>query len=103
MNDSSVAIVRRRTIQTLSTAQVFSGIGVAGAVPAGALLVLEVSGSESLSGLAQTFSVLGAALMAIPLASLTARGGRRLALSTGYVVGAMGAALFCPLCFGEMT
>ncbi|NBO08867.1 MAG: MFS transporter, partial [Actinobacteria bacterium] len=68
-----------------------SGIGVAGAVPAGALLVLEVSGSESLSGLAQTFSVLGAALMAIPLASLTARGGRRLALSTGYVVGAMGA------------
>lgn len=91
MNDSSVAIVRRRTIQTLSTAQVFSGIGVAGAVPAGALLVLEVSGSESLSGLAQTFSVLGAALMAIPLASLTARGGRRLALSTGYVVGAMGA------------
>ena len=92
MSDSSVAIVRRRTIQTLSAAQVFSGIGVAGAVPAGGLLVLEVSGSESLSGLAQTFSVLGAALMAIPLASLTVRGGRRLALSTGYIIGAIGAA-----------
>ena len=91
MSEPTVLSVRRRTIQTLSAAQVFSGIGVAGAVPAGALLVLEVSGSESLSGLAQTFSVLGAAFMAIPLASLTSRGGRRLALSTGYVIGAIGA------------
>ena len=92
MSEDAIVSVRRRTIQTLSAAQVFSGIGVAGAVPAGGLLVLEVSGSESLSGLAQTFSVLGAALMAIPLASLTVRGGRRLALSTGYIIGAIGAA-----------
>ena len=82
---------RVRTLRTLSLAQVFSGIGVAGAVPAGALLVFDVSGNESLSGLAQTFSVFGAALMAIPLASLTARGGRRLALSVGYLMGAVGA------------
>ena len=82
---------RVRTLRTLSLAQVFSGIGVAGAVPAGALLVFDVSGNESLSGLAQTFSVFGAALMAIPLASLTARGGRRLALSVGYLMGALGA------------
>ena len=90
MSDSK-GRARVRTLRTLSLAQVFSGIGVAGAVPAGALLVFDVSGNESLSGLAQTFSVFGAALMAIPLASLTARGGRRLALSVGYLMGALGA------------
>jgi MFS family permease len=85
--------VRRNTLRTLSIAQVISGLGVAGAVPAGALLVLDISGSEALAGLAQTCSVLGAALMAIPLARITQRGGRRAALSTGYTIGAVGALL----------
>jgi MFS family permease len=85
--------VRRNTLRTLSIAQIISGLGVAGAVPAGALLVLDISGSEALAGLAQTFSVLGAALMAIPLARITQRGGRRAALSTGYTIGAVGALL----------
>jgi MFS family permease len=82
--------VRKNTLRTLSIAQIISGLGVAGAVPAGALLVLEISGSEALAGLAQTFSVLGSALMAIPLANLTQRGGRRTALATGYSIGALG-------------
>ena len=85
--------VRRNTLRTLSIAQIISGLGVAGAVPAGALLVLDISGSEALAGLAQTCSVLGAALMAIPLARITQRGGRRAALSTGYGIGAVGALL----------
>jgi MFS family permease len=85
--------VRRNTLRTLSIAQIISGLGVAGAVPAGALLVLDISGSEALAGLAQTCSVLGAALMAIPLARITQRGGRRAALSTGYTIGAVGALL----------
>ena len=82
--------VRKNTLRTLSIAQIISGLGVAGAVPAGALLVLDISGSEALAGLAQTFSVLGSALMAIPLANLTQRGGRRTALATGYLIGALG-------------
>ena len=82
--------VRKNTLRTLSAAQIISGLGVAGAVPAGALLVLDISGSEPLAGLAQTFSVLGSALMAIPLANLTQRGGRRTALATGYSIGAVG-------------
>lgn len=53
----------------------------------------EVSGSEALSGLAQTFTVTGAALMAIPLARLTSRGGRRLTVISGYGIGAIGALL----------
>ena len=86
-------VVRRNTLRTLSIAQIISGLGVAGAIPAGALLVLDISGSEALAGLAQTFSVLGSALMAIPLANITQRGGRRAALATGYAIGALGALL----------
>jgi MFS family permease len=86
-NSKTHSAVRKRTLQTLSTAQIISGLGVAGAIPAGALLVLDTSGSEALAGLAQTFSVLGSALMAIPLANITQRGGRRAALATGYLIG----------------
>lgn len=84
---------RRRTLGTLAVSQVVAGIGVAGAVPAGALLIYDITGDDALSGLAQTFSVTGAALMAIPLARLTARGGRRLAIGTGYSMAAAGAFL----------
>ncbi len=87
------ASVRKRTLRTLSAAQIVAGLGVAGAIPAGALLVLDISGSEAIAGLAQTFSVLGSALMAIPLAKITQTGGRRAALSTGYAIGALGATI----------
>lgn len=70
-----------------------AGLGIAGAVPASSLLVLDVTGSEAISGLAQTFGTIGAAVMAIPLSRLTAVGGRRLALTTGYGVGAVGSVL----------
>ena len=86
-------LLQKRILTTLSASQIVAGLGVAGAGPAGALLMNEVSGREALSGLAQTFSVLGAALMAIPLAGLTSRGGRRLALISGYVIGSFGAFL----------
>lgn len=87
------AIAQRRTLQTLSVTQIIAGVGVAGAVPAGALLMYDVSGSDALSGLAQTFAVTGAALMALPLARLTSRGGRRRTILTGYGIGAFGAFL----------
>lgn len=87
------AVAQRHTLQTLSVSQIVSGIGVAGAVPAGALLMYDVSGNEALSGLAQTFAVTGAALMAIPLARLTSSGGRRRTVMTGYGIGALGAFL----------
>ena len=82
---------QRRTLQTLSMAQIMSGLGYASTVGAGSLLVASIAKSEALAGLAQTFGVLGAAAMALPLANLTRRGGRRLALSSGYAIGAIGA------------
>ena len=84
------AHLQQKTLRTLTTAQIGAGVGTAGTVAAGSLLVASITGSEELAGLAQTFSVLGAAAMALPLARLTLRGGRRLALSVGYAAGVLG-------------
>jgi MFS family permease len=84
--------IQKRTIKVLAATQILSGVGVAGTVAAGSLLVSSISNSETLAGLSQTTAVLGAAAMAIPLAKLTQRGGRRLGLSVGYTFGLIGAA-----------
>lgn len=85
--------IEKHIVKVLTSAQVLNGVGVAGTVAAGSLLVSSISKSESLAGLAQTSAVLGAAAMALPLSRLTIRGGRRLALSVGYSVGIVGAIL----------
>ena len=82
--------VQQKVVKTLAGAQVLSGIGVAGTVAAGSLLVASISNSETLAGLAQTSAVLGAAALALPLARITAKGGRRAALSVGYFAGFIG-------------
>jgi hypothetical protein len=68
---------QRKIVRVLGLAQVLNGIGVAGTVAAGSLLVSSITKSDGLSGLAQTISVLGAAVMALPLARLTQNGGRQ--------------------------
>ena len=85
--------VQHRVVRTLAAAQVLSGVGVAGTVAAGSLLVSSITDSETLAGLAQTSAVLGAAALALPLARLTSKGGRRLALSVGYFAGVVGSVL----------
>jgi MFS family permease len=92
VKSQSTQAIQKRTIKVLATTQVLSGVGVAGTVAAGSLLVSSISNSETLAGLAGATAVLGAAAMAIPLSQLTQRGGRRLGLSVGYTVGLIGAA-----------
>ena len=85
--------IQRRTVGTLAGSQVLSGIAVAGSVAAGSLIAVSVSGSEAVAGLAQTFGVLGAALLALPLARIALSRGRRASLATGYSIGAAGAVI----------
>lgn len=85
--------LQQKTVRTLSIAQIGAGVGTAGTVAAGSLLVAEITKSETLAGLAQTSSVLGAAALALPLSRLTIRGGRRMALATGYAAGVLGSFL----------
>jgi MFS family permease len=85
--------LQRKTVKVLAAAQIFNGIGIAGSIAAGSLLIASITKSETLAGLASTSAVLGAAALALPLARLTAKGGRRLALSTGFVAGILGSIL----------
>ncbi|NHA70229.1 MFS transporter [Phycicoccus sp. CMS6Z-2] len=68
------------------------GIGVSSGAAVGALLAEDISGSATYAGLGSTFQVLGAALVAIPIAQVTAARGRRPGLALGYALAAVGAA-----------
>ena len=83
--------VQSSTLKKLAIAQSFSGLGVTGTFAAGSLLVVQITDSEALAGLVQTSTVVGAALLALPLARWTDRGGRRRSLGFGYFLGALGA------------
>ena len=85
--------IQRRTVRTLAAASVFAGLGTASTTPAGSLLITDITGTETLAGLTQTCGLVGAAVAALVLVRLTARGGRRLALRTGYAAGLAGTAL----------
>lgn len=84
---------QRTAVRVLSGSQVLGGVGVASGIAVGGLLAEDVSGSTALAGLSQTATVLGAALLALPVARLMAARGRRPGLVAGYACGALGAAL----------
>lgn len=85
-----VASLQRRTVRVLAAGQVLGGIAFGATVSLGALLAADVSGQESLSGLATASVTLGAAFCAIPLARLAARRGRRVALTLGNLFALVG-------------
>jgi MFS family permease len=84
-----VALIQRRTLRLLFVAQVISGIGIAVGGSVGALLAADVAGI-SVSGVAQSLLVIGAALFAVPATSIVQRYGRRPSLAAGYFVAAVG-------------
>ncbi|MDN4472285.1 MFS transporter [Demequina zhanjiangensis] len=86
-------MIDRRRVATLASSQLVAGTGVAAGISVGALLAEEIAGTAAWSGLPQTALVLGSALAAVPLARLAGRRGRRIALTTGYAVATLGAAL----------
>ncbi|MFJ2368380.1 MFS transporter [Microbacterium sp. NPDC087665] len=87
------ASVQRRTVMVLSLGQVLGGIAFGATVSLGALLAADISGDDSLSGLATASVTLGAALCAIPLARMAARLGRRRALTLGNMFALAGIAV----------
>lgn len=77
----------------LSLAQLFSGIGIAVGFAVGGLLAEELTGRAEYAGFAQTASILGAGVIAIPLARLADRFTRRLSLSLGFTIALIGAVI----------
>jgi MFS family permease len=77
----------------LVIAQLLCGVGIASGVAVGGVLAEKLSGMLGVAGFAQTASIVGAGLAAIPLARLAVRGGRRWSLGLGFTTAAAGAVL----------
>ena len=88
-----VAQARNRSVATLAGAQVLSALGVGVGPSVGVLLAAEVTHSEAWAGVARAAMTVGAAVVALPLASYAASRGRRAALSLAFGVAAAGACL----------
>ncbi len=88
-----IEFLQKRTIRTLTAGQVLSGFSLGSTLSIGALLAQQLSGTAAWSGAAATFSTLGAATWAIPLARLAAAKGRRRALAAGAGISITGATL----------
>jgi len=88
-----VDLVQQRTVRTLMASQAVGAVGLTIGIATATVLAEDVSGSEKMAGLAQTFQVLGAAAASWLLARMMARRGRRLGLAAGNLVGAAGALL----------
>ncbi len=88
--------IQKRTVWILAITQVVGTVGVGVAPSIGILLAEEVTSNEAWAGLARTASTLGAALLGLPLGNLAARFGRRVALTSGWWIAALGGLLLVP-------
>jgi MFS family permease len=86
-----VVRVQRRTVGVLGSGVALAGLGVTVGITAGGLLARDVAGTDSASGLGQTAGVLGAAVLAVPLARISDSAGRRAGLAVGYGISVLGA------------
>jgi MFS family permease len=84
---------QRTTLRVLVASNALGGVATASGFAVAGLLAENVSGSTSLAGLVATSTTLGAAILAVPLAGLARSRGRRVSLSTGYLIAFVGAVL----------
>jgi len=89
----AIPALQRRVLRTLVLGQLLSGFGVGVVVSIGALLAEKLSGTPAWAGAGATFSTLGTAVWAFPLARLASNRGRRVALVTGSSIAIAGALL----------
>jgi MFS family permease len=80
----------RRALTSLTLSNLLGGVGVASGFAVGGRLI-ERAGGTAAAGVGQAAGVLGAGLVAVPLARLAAARGRRWSLGIGYAVAVVGA------------
>ena len=88
---TDVASLQRRTVARLVVVQAVGALGITIGIATSSLLARDLSGSETMAGLAQTGQVLGTAVAAGLLGRMMAVRGRRVGLVTGYLTAATGA------------
>lgn len=82
--------LQRRTLRVLVAAQGLSGLGLAAGITVGGLLGEDLIGSKRYAGLPAALFTLGSALAALLVGEISQRHGRRLGLTVGYLLGAVG-------------
>jgi MFS family permease len=96
--------VYQRTLRVIFISQIFSGAGVGAGITVGALLVANMLGTESLSGLSTGLFTLGAAIAAFGVGRISQMLGRRMGLTAGFLTGAIGAfAVVCAALWSNMV
>ena len=93
MSTPDIQALQRKTVRVLTAGQVLSGFGLGSTLSIGSLLAQDLTGSTAWAGAAATFSTLGAATWAIPLARRAYAKGRRVALASGAAIAITGATL----------
>ncbi len=84
-------LVQRRTLLVLAGSQILGGVGLGMGIAVGSLLAEEIAGTAAFAGLASTSTVVGAALIAVPVSRVMSRSGRRAGLVLGYIAAVAGA------------
>ena len=93
LTDVDRASLQTRVQRVLMGSLVPTGAAMSSAWAAGAVLAEEITGSDTLAGLAGACTAVGSALVTVPIARRMARLGRRQGLIAGWSIGAMGGAI----------
>ena len=90
-DEDSRRALQRRTLYTVVASQILGGAGLAAGITVGALIVRDMLGSDSFSGLPSALFTLGAALSAFLIGRIAQRSTRRAGLAIGFAAGGVGA------------
>jgi MFS family permease len=81
---------QKRIVTSLAVTQVVGSLGIGAGLTIGTLLVKDITGSTGWAGMATVVTVIGAAAVTVPLATMATRFGRRPALMTGWLLATAG-------------
>ncbi|WP_420802117.1 MFS transporter [Solibacillus daqui] len=91
MSRDEIKKLYNRVLIVVSISQIFGGAGLAAGISVGALLVQQMIGDSSFSGVPTALFTLGSAVTAYSVGKLSQKYGRRIGLSAGFFVGGVGA------------
>ncbi|HEY4623193.1 MAG TPA: MFS transporter, partial [Solibacillus sp.] len=91
MSREAIQKLYKRVLIVVSISQMFGGAGLAAGISVGALLVQQMTGDSSISGVPTALFTLGSAVTAYMVGKISQKYGRRIGLSAGFFVGGIGA------------